>query len=103
MRRLVSFALVAVLGVVTGCGGCDKEPGRVTVELNDEHNSTRGQVPLTQGFAQLGEGPTAIRVDVRDSRMTVNGKDGGEVKAGDTIRVEKDGRVTVNGQKRELK
>ena len=101
MRRFVAVALVVLLGVIAGCR--DPEPGKVTVELNDEHTSTKGLVPVTHGFAQLGEGPDAIRVDVRDGRMSVNGKDGGEVRAGDTVRVEKDGRVTVNGQKRELK
>ena len=101
MRRRAVVALVAFLGAVGGCR--DPEPGKVTVELNDENTSTKGQVPIPGGFAQLGEGPTAVRVDVREGRMTVNGKDAGEVQAGDTIKVDKDGRVTVNGQKRDLK
>jgi hypothetical protein len=104
MRPLGKLVLAALLGAAAGCGGCREDPGRVSCVIRDANSDHKGNLLLDEpSFMQVGEGADAIRVDLRGGRLSVNGKDGGEVKAGDSVRVDEKGQLTVNGQRRDLK
>jgi len=76
----------------------------VSCEIRDANSVHKGDLLLGEpSFMQVGEGADAIRVDLRGGRLSVNGKDGREVKAGDSVRVDDKGQLTVNGHRRDLK
>jgi hypothetical protein len=49
--------------------------------------------------AHITCGPTDV--EIKDGRLTVNGKAHGAVKSGDKVWVDEDGNVTVNGEARQ--
>jgi hypothetical protein len=104
MSRTIDALLV---GVVMLLGpGCDKGsstgPPTVPAQYSWEVRSETGQ------FAYGGGNSGSIQVDkgsleVRDGKVTANGKDGGTLKPGDKVVLDKDGKLFVNGEERHLK
>jgi hypothetical protein len=104
----MSRTIVAMLmGLVMMPGlGCDKGPSTappaVPAQYSWEVRSETGQ------FAYGGGNSGSIQVDkgsleVRDGKVTANGKDGGTLKPGDKVVLDKDGKLFVNGEERPLK
>jgi hypothetical protein len=90
-----------IVGALPGCGGCSADRGKVSCEIRHGNVVQKTQLAVNGGWAQVGEGEGARRVEVRDGRVYSAGKDYGEVKAGDSILLDEGGRLLVNGQARD--
>jgi hypothetical protein len=101
MRRLLRRALVATFLAATGCDGCTKEPGKISVEIRDPHVTHKGQLSLDQGWAAVGEGAAQRKVEVRDGHLRALNKGYGTVAAGDAVVLDEKDVVTVNGHRRD--
>ena len=70
----------------------------ITLEVRGE-----GSVSMRQ---ELGEGGTSSagknKLEIRGGRLIANGKDGGPLKSGDSVLLDMEGRLFVNGQERTL-
>jgi hypothetical protein len=55
---------------------------------------------VSEGYREFTAGRNKLRV--QDGRITANGKEYGSVKSGDTVLLDVDGTVTVNGAKRQV-
>jgi hypothetical protein len=70
--------------------------GGVSYEVRGRGDSTSSASP--SGPGQLTAGKNTLRVE--GDRVIANGKDYGPVKAGDSVLLDEDGTLTVNGEKR---
>jgi hypothetical protein len=103
--RISLLVGAAILSVTPACsrqaGPSDASGVKDTVNGVSYEVRGRGGNSLAQnveGYRELIAGSNTLRV--KDGHITANGKDAGEVKQGDSVLLDVDGAVTVNGQKR---
>src|SRR5262245_7308764 len=100
MRAVLSMVAVSIALVLGGCGqtsqpGTAKPVAGYNFEVRGAGGAyTKGQAATFS--AQAG----ANSAEVKDGKLSVNGKSYGVVADGATILVEESGKVTVNGQER---
>src|SRR5262245_38492016 len=94
-RRFLVAAAVAMC-LAAGCARPVRAPAaNYSYEIRSEGGFTKGQGSSIGAFAD------GNRLEIRDGRLTVNAKRYGPLMDGDSILIEKDGTVFVNGQKRD--
>jgi hypothetical protein len=107
MRHTILVA--AAICFISALGGCGRSTPTtdtfpswakgtvdgVSCEVRGERNSSS---LMGEGFHEFTAGKNKLRL--QGGRITSDGKDYGEVKAGDSVIVEPDGTVFVNGTKR---
>jgi hypothetical protein len=106
MNRRV-FVAALLLGL-SGCGRPaaprpDAGPSRATATVGGVSYEVRGRgdssaSALANGPGRLTAGQNTLRVE--GGRVLANGKDYGPVKAGDSVLLDEDGTLTVNGERR---
>ena len=104
MRHVVVSPLI--IGIILACSGCaDQPPPQVKpVVVNYEiRDPAGGFAKGTGSFAAVTAGGDTLKLEIKDARVWANGKDGGTLKEGDSVVLDKEGRLTVNGQPREPK
>jgi hypothetical protein len=104
MRRVVASPLI--IGIILACSGCaDQSPPQAKpVVVNYEiRDPAGGFAKGTGSFAGITAGGDTLKLEIKDARVWVSGKDGGTLMEGDSVLLDKDGRLTVNGQPREPK
>ena len=100
MQRM-GVLLTMMVAVVAGCnrGGptaTPSEPKAANVSYE-----VRGEASITRGVAESGTFRTGKNtLELRGGRVFANGKDHGPVKGGDTVLLDRDGQLSVNGEKR---
>jgi hypothetical protein len=115
MNRLVAFACVLAVGLA----GCHRAAapasgphthelfgGKYFVEVETGGSFSARMETRKEGEVQVTElaefkwaGGNKLTVD--KGKLTFNGKEHGTLKAGDRVRVDREGRLTVNGEPRE--
>jgi hypothetical protein len=105
-RTVVGLLLAAALAA--GCSRSNPTPtaaapGPESAVGPSYSYEVRGEGAVSHGTASeplsVSAGKNALTI--KDGRLTVNGKDYGTVKSGDSIVVDRDGQVSINGAKRE--
>lgn len=89
-----------MLGLLIVMTGCTKEPGKVACEIRHGNVTSKSNLSADGAWEAVGEGADARRVDIRDGHVFANGKDCGEIAAGDMVLLDDDNQLWVNGQKR---
>ena len=98
----------AVLAILLVAAGCERhqpavqEPARFGVSWEVIGDDAGSNVALGTG----GDGGSiqagSHKLEIKDKRAILNGKDYGALNNGDQIKVERDGRVLVNGKERSV-
>lgn len=102
MSRTPLAAVAALATVLVGCGEDASESARpvasarVSYEIRGTGGVVAGRVSPEDGSFSSGES----RLEFRGGRVVVNGEDCGRVDDGDTVLLDRDGRVYVNGTPR---
>ena len=94
-----AWALAVALAGLAGCRG-SSAPQAAPVAVTWEVRGPDGGLVVGAGEDGTATVGTHTLV-VRNGRLTANGKDGGAVKAGDKILLDKDGQLYVNGVRRD--
>jgi hypothetical protein len=102
------LASLFMIGIILTCAGCGDRPAPTTpsqakpVSVNYEIRDPAGG--FSKGTCYDGvftAGGDKLKLEIKDGRVRANGKDCGTVKDGDSVLLDKDGKLTVNGQPRE--
>lgn len=102
--RLGLIAGAGILSALPACGpGVGIGTARTTGSVDGVSYEVRGRSGEARsqdgpGYREFIAGPNTLRVT--GAHITANGKDAGEVKKGDSVLLDADGLLTVNGQKR---
>jgi hypothetical protein len=95
---MIAAAVVTLAALAAGCTrhGADSKPAaRVTVTAE----WPGGEAELPEGGAH--KPPGGLEVSRFNGQLKVNGMSYGPVQAGDRVKIDKSGAVTVNGQGRQ--
>jgi len=111
--KQIVFSLVLITGIMP-CWGCNRSPR--TIVYTDHSNTLKFEngrvIGKLQGYSVEVQGdgwgvmigPFAQnggnKLEIRDGRAIANDKDGGQLKPGDEVLLDKEGRLFVNGQER---
>jgi hypothetical protein len=97
MIRATLLVLAVGTAALVGCSSSSAPPAapfQVSWDVRDGNSFTKG----TGAGAYVRVGPHTL--EIRDHRVILNGKAGGELKSGDKVLVDTDGRLFVNGEER---
>ncbi len=107
-NRVVVAAIAVFLSVLAGCNGpsgptpAGAAPSWAKGTVDGVSCEVRGQGESSsvvgEGFHEFTAGKNKLRV--QSGRVTANGKDYSAVKSGDSVLLDVDGTVTINGGKR---
>lgn len=100
-----ALALILIAGLLAGCDFRGSVNFAVSSGQTLESGGVKFIVPLETSSSMEGDlgfkfdGET-VKAQAKDGRLTVNGKDYGQVVAGDTVDLTTPGKVMVNGAER---
>jgi hypothetical protein len=98
-RAVAVVALVAGLGALAAWQMRSHPVRGVSLEVRGV-GSVNANPDAGEGASQSA-GPNTVQI--RGGRVVVNGRDGGPLRPGDSVLVDEQGRLFVNGQARETK
>ncbi|MFN0019607.1 MAG: hypothetical protein ACKVP0_15210 [Pirellulaceae bacterium] len=102
LRWLLIASAVVLVATVTACrpsatpsnGAQPTQLEKIAITVQDELGN--------ESFGLGGEGSIVSRnknaVEIANGRVIANGKDGGSLKSGDVVLLDREGRLFVNGQ-----
>jgi hypothetical protein len=109
-NRIIVVAVAVLLSVLAGCNRPSSGPtptgagpswAKGTVDgVSCEVRGQGGESSsfVGEGYQEFTAGKNKLRV--QGGRVTANGKEYGPVKSGDSVLLDADGTVTINGEKR---
>lgn len=99
---MAAMKTVIVFVVVVALAGCSKSEPPINIDIG---RSVSVEFPnggsLVLGLTgEVKAKNSGVDVLLKDGRVSIDGKDYGTLKAGDKVKIEASGKVTVNGEER---
>src|SRR5438876_1387322 len=96
-RSLFKLCLFWCVGLtLLGCGAGGPAKGNINGISYELHGG--GSIEVDTNVIKIGNGKNVI--NIKDGRISLNGKDRGPIKSGDSLVLDAESQLSVNGEKR---